>query len=152
VDSPLTSGTDTLAPIPFATALAATVPVGVILAVAPVTLDMGMLGGSVTSLGLASAVVGVPDILTVTTVPFAALTAVAAVSPGGKLETVKSAAVIDAAYVPLVSVYVIVTALPILRPTVRPVVSPAVAETAMAGTGAAAAVLMAALTRAVPSL
>jgi len=75
------------------TALAVTVPVGVISAVAPETLAMGMLEGSVIVRVFVLAVVGAPVIFIVTIVPFAALTAVAAVSPGGKLETAKLAAV-----------------------------------------------------------
>jgi len=98
VGVPFTVGAPlTAAPVPIATALAVTVPVGVILAVAPVTLAMGILAGSVIVRVFALYVVGAPVIFTVTTVPFAALTAVAAVSPGGKLETAKLAAVMEVA-------------------------------------------------------
>jgi hypothetical protein len=62
-----------------------------------------MLVGSVTARVLALYVVGVPVIETVTTV-LPVLVAVPAVRPGGRLETAKLAAVMVAAYVPLVSV------------------------------------------------
>jgi hypothetical protein len=104
VGVPLTVGASlTAAPSPFDTSLAETVPVGVIAAVASVTFACGKLAGSVIFTALALYVVGVPVIATVTTVPLV-LTAVPAVNPAGSPDTAKLAAVIDAAYVPLVSV------------------------------------------------
>ena len=96
----------TVAPSPLATALAVTVPVGVIALVAPVTLRAGILVGSVMSLVLALYVVGVPVIGTVTSV-LLVRTAVPRFKPGGRLGllTAKSAGVIDEAYVPFASVY-----------------------------------------------
>ena len=103
-------GAGTVAPSLLATALAVTVPVGVIALVAPVTLDAGILDGSVIVLVLALYVVGVPVIVTVTTVLFDR-TAVPAVSPGGRLDTAKLDAVIVLAYVPFVNVYTILAPL-----------------------------------------
>ena len=104
VGVPLTVGTPlTAAPSPLATALALTVPVGVIAAVAPVTLPCGIEAGSPIFTALALYVVGVPDMETVTTV-LLVLTAVAAVNPAGSPETAKLAGVIVVAYCPLVSV------------------------------------------------
>ena len=68
VGVPLTAGAETAAPLPLATALAVTVPDGVILAAAPVTCEDGMLAGKEIFTGFALYVVGVPVMATVTTV------------------------------------------------------------------------------------
>ena len=70
-----------------------TVPVGVIALVAPVTLEAGMLDGSVSILVLVLTVVGVHVIATVTTVLLVRV-AVPVVRPGGRLDTAKLEAVI----------------------------------------------------------
>ena len=94
VGVPLTVGAPlTAAPSPIATALAVTVPVGVIAHIEPVTLVAEILVGSVIVLVLALYVVGVPVMGTVTTVLFV-LVAVPAVNPGGRLLTAKCDAVI----------------------------------------------------------
>jgi hypothetical protein len=79
----------------MATALAVTVPVGVMAAVAPVTLAAGMLVGSVIALVDALYVVGVPEMFKVTTVPL--VLAAVPLSPGGRFVTAKLDAVIVAA-------------------------------------------------------
>ena len=97
VGVPFTVGAPlTAAPSPRATALAETIPVGVIAAVAPVTFACGIEAGSVTFTALALYVVGVPVIVTVTTVPLV-LVAVAAVNPAGSPVTAKLAGGIVAA-------------------------------------------------------
>jgi len=80
-------------------------PVGIIVLVAPVTLDAGILVGSVTFLELALYVVGVPVIVTVTTVLLVRV-AVPADKPGGKLLMAKFDVVIELAKVPFVNVYI----------------------------------------------
>ena len=105
VGAPLTD-----APSPLATALAVTVPVGVIALVALTTLRAGILAGNVTVLVLALYVVGVPVIGTVTTVALVR-TAVPEVKPGGKLLTAKSAVVIVNSYSPFVSVNIMLALL-----------------------------------------
>ena len=99
VGAPLTA-----APSPRATALATIVPVGVIaLPVAPETFAAEMDAGSVNVVVVVLAAEGVPVMVTVTTVPLVRCAA-PAVNPGGRFVTAKLAAVIDEAYVPLVSV------------------------------------------------
>ena len=93
----------TAAPSPLSTALVMTEPDRVIAAVAPVTFAAGMDVGSVNMIALLLYVVGVPVMATVTTVPLVRC-AVPAVNPGGRFVTAKLDAVIDEAYVPLVSV------------------------------------------------
>jgi hypothetical protein len=76
------------------TALAVTVPVGVTVPTdALFMLAAGIEAGSVTDVGVALTVVGVPVMGTVTTVPLV-LTAVPALNPGGRPETAKSLGVI----------------------------------------------------------
>ena len=98
--------TDAPAPLAMATALAVTVPVIVIALVASVTLRAGILVGSLTGLVLASYVVGVPVIGTVTTV-LLVRSALPTVKPGGRFGslTEKSAGEIVETYVPLDRVY-----------------------------------------------
>jgi hypothetical protein len=80
----------------MATALATTVPEGVIGLVAPVTLTAGIDVGNVIILVLALYVVGVPVMGTVTTVLLVRC-AVPAFKPGGRLLTAKWDAVIEEA-------------------------------------------------------
>ena len=99
VGVPFTVGAPlTAAPSPLAIGPTGTVPVGVILAVAPTTLAWGMLVGRVALTELALYAVGVPVIGTVTSVALVR-TAVPAVSPAGSPVTAKLAAVMEAAYV-----------------------------------------------------
>ena len=147
VGEPLTAGVDTVAPSPLATALADIVPETATAAVAPVTLPCATVAGRVTVTALVLNVVGIPEMEIVTTVPLV-LTAVAAVSPAGNPDTAKLAAVIEDAYVPLVSVYTMfapLTACPTFK-----LPSP-VAETSIEGT-AAPVVAIAALRCAAPAL
>jgi len=105
VGAPLTA-----APSPLFTALAVIAPVVGIAIVAFVTLDTGILVGSVTVLVLALYTVGVPVTGMVTTVSLVR-TAVPAVSPGGRFDTEKSEAVIVLEYVLLDSVNIMLTLL-----------------------------------------
>ena len=93
VGVPDTVGTWLIAePSPIATALAVIVPVTFTAAVAPCTLACATFEGRVIFTVLVLAVVGVPEMETVTTVPLV-LTAAAAVSPAGNPDTAKCAAV-----------------------------------------------------------
>jgi len=145
VGEPLTAGVETVAPVPLATVIEPIATVGTIAAVAPVTLAAGILEGTV---GFAvAAAVGVPVMLIVTTVPLVRV-AVPAVKPAGKFDTVKFAAVMLEAYVPLVSVNVTdapLTACPTLR------LPNPLAVASIDGT-AAPAVVIAALRCAAPAL
>jgi len=141
VGAPLTA-----APSPLSISLAVMVPVGVIAAVAPITFTAGMLDARVRVLTFALYVVGVPEIGMVTVVLFV-LNAVPAVSPGGRLPTVKLEVSIDELYVPLVKVYTTLALLASACPTFR-LVRP-IAVTAMEGGGDMA---IAALTRTAPAL
>ena len=97
-------GVPTAAPLPLATELIVTVPVGVIADVASLTCDEGILEAVVSVLDEVVAVLGVPVILIRTSVPLWR-DAVPALSPSGKFVTVKFDAVIELTYVPLLSVY-----------------------------------------------
>ena len=79
---PLCAGVDTVAPSPIATALAAIVPDTATAAVAPVTFPCGIVAGLVMDAVLVFAVVGVPVMATVTTVPLVRV-AEPTVSPAG---------------------------------------------------------------------
>ena len=133
-------------PSPFATALAVIVPDTVTAADAPDTFLAAMVEGRVMFGALVEAVVGVPEMAIVTTVPLVRVAA-AAVSPAGNPPVrAKSAGVIGVAYVPLAMVYVMLaplTACPTLR-----LLSP-VAATSM---DAPAAVVIALLRTAAPAL
>ena len=82
----------TSAPVPFAIALAVTVPDGVTGLLAPVMFAAGIVVGRVMLVVVVLAVVGLPVIVIVTTVPLVRCAA-AAVSPAGRPETVKLAGV-----------------------------------------------------------
>jgi len=89
---PFTVGVVTVAPSPFATALAVTMLFTVTAAPAPVTLAAATVAGTVNVGALEVAVVGVPVMLIVTAV-LLVRDAVAALNPAGKPDTVKFAAV-----------------------------------------------------------
>ena len=93
-----------VAPSPRATALAVIVPDTATAAVAPVTFACAMVAGLVTFAVLVFAVVGVPVMATVTTVPLVRV-ADPTVSPAGNpVIPVKLAPVMELAYVPLLNV------------------------------------------------
>ena len=104
VGVPLTAGAVTVAPSPLATALAVIVPETLTAPpVTPVKLACGIVEGRVMVTALVLAVVGVPVMATVTTVPLVRVT-VPDDSPAGKPCTAKLAAVMVVLYVPLASV------------------------------------------------
>ena len=103
VGVPFTVGVVTVDPSPIATALAVIVPDTATAAVAPVTFPCGIVAGLVMDAVLVFAVVGVPVMATVTTVPLVRV-AVPAVNPAGSPDTAKFAAVMLEAYVPLLKV------------------------------------------------
>ena len=90
----LAVGVVTPAPSPTATALAEMVPDTATADDAPCTLPCGMLEGRVMVTAFVFAVVGAPEILTVTTVPLVRA-AGAATSPAGSPDTAKLDAVMD---------------------------------------------------------
>jgi hypothetical protein len=98
VGVPFTVGTLTSVPKPMSTALAVTSPEIDTALVATVTLDVGIVTGSVITLVFVARVVGVPVIGTVTTVELVR-TAAPAVNPDGRFDTVKCELVIEFAYV-----------------------------------------------------
>ena len=111
VGAPLTAGgVDTVAPSPFATALAVTVPDTGTATVAPVTFACGMVAGMLMVAAFALAVVGRPEMAMVTVV-LSARVASAAVNPAGNPEMMKFAGVIVAAYTAFESVYTMLASL-----------------------------------------
>ena len=145
VGVPLTAGTLTAAPSPLATALATTVPVGIMAGVWTVTCEDGMLTGRVIVLVLALYAVGLPETATVTTVLFVR-TAAATISPGGRFDTVKLDGDMGLANVPLVRLKVM------LALTGTPTFSPVNPEDCTLMASAAAVEIDETLRTAVPSL
>ena len=103
VGVPLTAGVVTVAPVPLATSLTVALPVTATAAVAPDIFAAGIKVAAVIVAMLVVWVVGVPLILTLTTV-LLYLDIVPAVNPAGSPDTAKLDDVMLEAYVPLLNV------------------------------------------------